>query len=60
MTKIEDCPLCEKPLEDAGSSMVCHECQVSIDPVSGEIKHLLPKKSIIKKIIGRLKYILCI
>lgn len=58
MTKIEDCPLCEKPLEDAGPSMVCLECQVTIDPVSGEIKRLQKKKSIIRNISDKIKGLL--
>lgn len=58
MQKIEDCPVCEKPLEDAGVVMVCHECEVIVDPATGELNRLPQKKSIIKNIMGKIKSIL--
>lgn len=58
MQKIENCPVCLKTLVDAGDKMACIDCDILVDPVSGEISRIKPKKAIIKNIIGKLKSLL--
>lgn len=55
MQKIEDCPVCEQRLEDAEVALVCHECEILINPETGEIKRMKSKKAIVPNIFGKLK-----
>lgn len=58
MQKIENCPVCEKPLEEWANELICHMCDVRVNPVTGEIKRNKPKKAIIKNILGKIKTVL--
>jgi hypothetical protein len=53
--KIENCPVCEKPLEKYGIGMACEGCQVYVNPETGEIQRKQKQKAIIKNILGKIK-----
>lgn len=54
--KIENCPVCEKELEEPFDGLLsCYDCQRNVDPKTGEITRMKTGKGIIKNIMGKLK-----
>lgn len=52
--KVEDCPICDKPLEIYGAGMACLECKVFVNTSTGEIKRF-QQNGIIKDVLGKIK-----
>lgn len=53
--KIENCPICEKPLEVNSTGAICMECKVTVNIETGEICRTPKPKPIIGGIMGKLK-----